>query len=242
MNNVAKHFLAIFAVFALAVVVPVLSPAFSDPSGVGIGIGIDCASARATTVKGKCEYQCNGEWETINRGDEFPAGTIIQTGFNSYCDFKIGKCVVSVAPLTRMKISELAADSSKQTVVLHLDTGKLNNNVQSPKRNLGMDYRVKTPACTASVRGTKFSITADGEVEELDKGGDHTVFVLDHATGKETAIHPGEHISVKIDPERRDETSRTTPMKPTTIQTEVEENVGNTQNMTGITITATRQE
>ena len=146
--------------------------------------------AKVVGTKGQCQYQVGSEWLDIRKGDEFPAGATVSTKFNSELTIKIGASTVKVGPLSRMRIGDIDIDDSKVTgsekVLLYIDTGTVYNDVKRKNNKALMDYRVKTPALTASVRGTKFTVSYDKV--SVTEG---CVGVLDMQTGDEVLVYAG---------------------------------------------------
>lgn len=148
-------------------------------------------TAKVIGMKGQCQYQLSeGEWLDIQRGDEFPMGATVSTKFNSELTLKIGASTVKVGPLSRMRIGDIDIDDSKVTgsekVLLYVDTGTVYNDVKRKNNKALMEYRVKTPALTASVRGTKFTVSYDKV--SVTEG---CVGVIDMQTGDEVLVYAG---------------------------------------------------
>lgn len=146
--------------------------------------------AKVVGTKGQCQYQVGSEWLDIRKGDEFPAGATVSTKFNSELTLKIGASTVKVGPLSRMRIGDIDIDDSKVTgsekVLLYVDTGTIYNDVKRKNNKALMEYRVKTPALTASVRGTKFTVSYDKV--SVTEG---CVGVIDMQTGDEVLVYAG---------------------------------------------------
>lgn len=126
--------------------------------------------ARVTSLNGKCQIQEKGSsnWVELNKGDIIKEGSIISTGFNSNLVINLGDSVCNVAPLTRLSLEQLSnkvleGDKNITKTIVYIDTGKASFTVNSTKKNLN-DFKVYTPASTASVRGTAFDSYANGEV------------------------------------------------------------------------------
>ena len=109
--------------------------------------------AKVSATKGKTEIQQNGVWKTLAPGDVLNKGAVIQTGFKSELILQMKESVVTVGPLSRMTIEQLAEKQSKDDTRLYLDTGSLKANVKKTE-NRRVGFTVKSPVATASVRGT----------------------------------------------------------------------------------------
>ena len=82
---------------------------------------------------------------------------VIQTGFKSELIIKMKNSTVTVSPMTRITVEQLAEKKDKDETKLFLDTGSLRSNVKKTEdRRIG--FTVRSPVATASVRGTEFSI------------------------------------------------------------------------------------
>lgn len=126
--------------------------------------------AKVTSLNGKCQVQEKGSsiWTDLSKGDIIKEGSIISTGFNSSLVINLGDSVCNVAPLTRLSLEQLSNkalenDKNITKTIVYIDTGKASFTVNSTKKNLN-DFKVYTPASTASVRGTAFDSYASGEV------------------------------------------------------------------------------
>lgn len=127
------------------------------------------ADAKVTSVTGKVQAQKKGssEWVDVKKNDVLDTGTLISTGFNSNATLNLGNSICTIAPLTRMSIEQLTekklSDDKKVTkTTVYIDTGKAAFKVNSTNKSLN-DFRVHSPASTASVRGTEFVVYANGE-------------------------------------------------------------------------------
>ncbi len=128
--------------------------------------------AKVTSVTGKVQVQRKGssEWVDLEKGDLVEEGAIISTGFNSNATLKLGESVCTISPLTRLSVEQLTRKDVEGTeknvtkTTVYIDTGKASFKVNSTSKNLN-DFKVHTPASTASVRGTAFDSYADGETD-----------------------------------------------------------------------------
>jgi hypothetical protein len=108
-------------------------------------------------LSGKVEVKGPGAtaWVSAKVGQQLAKGSFISTGFNSTAVLALGASVLSVKPLTRMKLEELIAREGTVSTSLFLQVGKLNASVKSAE-GLKQDFTVKSPVSTAAVRGTDF--------------------------------------------------------------------------------------
>ncbi|WP_149553882.1 FecR family protein [Treponema pectinovorum] len=117
-------------------------------------------SMEATVVssKGKAEVQKGNSWAKLSVGNSLKKGDVIQTGFKSEVILKIKNSTVTVAPLSRVTIEQLAEKTDKDDTRLFLDTGSLKSDVKkTADRRVG--FTVRSPVATASVRGTVMGVT-----------------------------------------------------------------------------------
>jgi len=119
--------------------------------------------AEVISTTGKAESQVGGNWVALKNGDILSQGSVIQTGFKSEIVLKIKESTVTVAPLSRLTLQQLAEKEGlagargKDETTIYLDTGSLKSKVQkSPDRRVG--FTVRSPVATASVRGTDFQV------------------------------------------------------------------------------------
>jgi hypothetical protein len=128
--------------------------------------------AKVTSVTGKvqCQKKDSSEWVDLKKNDTLERGTIISTGFNSNATLNIDGSICTLAPMTRMSLEQLAqkdAGRDGATVTktsVYIDTGKATFQVNSSSKKLN-DFKVYSPASTASVRGTEFTAYASGVIE-----------------------------------------------------------------------------
>lgn len=121
---------------------------------------LTATSMEATVVsaKGKAEVQKGNSWATLSVGNSLKKGDVIQTGFKSEVILKIKNSTVTVAPLSRITIEQLAEKNGSDDTRLFLDTGSLKSDVKKTEdRRVG--FTVRSPVATASVRGTVMSVT-----------------------------------------------------------------------------------
>jgi hypothetical protein len=122
------------------------------------------ASALEATVlstKGKVEVQKGNDWVAVKEGDTIQKGAIISTGFKSEAVLKVKESTFKLSPLTRITIEQLASTSTKDETQMYLDSGSVSFNVKKSE-NKRVGFKVRSPAATASVRGTEGTSCADG--------------------------------------------------------------------------------
>lgn len=113
--------------------------------------------ATVVSAKGKTEVQRAGVWTALTTGNSVSRGDIIQTGFKSELILKIKNSTVTVSPMSRITVEQLAEKKDKDETKLFLDTGSVRSNIKKTEdRRVG--FTVRSPVATASVRGTEFSV------------------------------------------------------------------------------------
>jgi len=88
-------------------------------------------------------------------GDAVSQDTIISTGFKSTALVEIGSAVITVRPLTRLSLTEIASSSGTETLNVNLQAGRVRVDVNPPAGTRAA-MTVTSPVATASVRGTSF--------------------------------------------------------------------------------------
>ena len=131
---------------------------------------VSAASINATVLElaGKVEYQAPGKgWVPAKVGTVLPKGTIVSTGFKSTAILKVGTSTVTVKPITRLSLEEILESDSGTQTQLFLLAGRVKADV-TPQAGKSIDFKVKSPTATASVRGTGFEF--DGINLFVEKG------------------------------------------------------------------------
>ena len=92
-------------------------------------------------------------WTAVQVGMAVPIGATISTGFNSRAVLDLGNAVLTVSPLTRMRIEELIEQEGTVRTDLYLRVGKVRAEVKTAA-GLEQDFKLRSPVSTAAVRGT----------------------------------------------------------------------------------------
>ncbi|UTC77718.1 FecR domain-containing protein [Treponema sp. OMZ 799] len=112
-------------------------------------------------VKGKAEIKKGGKWIPAKTGNKIESGSMISTGFKSELTLKIDGSVITVRPMTRLTIEEIAKKNEAVSSEVYLNVGSVKADVK-PASTKKVEFKVKTPVATASVRGTSGEISSDG--------------------------------------------------------------------------------
>ena len=117
-------------------------------------------------VLGKVEKQSGDAWIALKEGDILAPGDVVSTGFKSEAVLSIGESTITVRALTRLTIEQLYEKNKNHISSVYIDAGSICADVK-PVENKRVGFTVKTPAITASVRGTAGYVYAYGKVEAL---------------------------------------------------------------------------
>jgi hypothetical protein len=139
---------------------------------------------------GKVEVRGPGAtaWVPAKVGMQLAKGSSISTGFNSTAVLALGASVLSVKPLTRMRLEELIAREGTVSTSLFLQVGKVSAAVKSAE-GLKQDFTVKSPVSTAAVRGTDFEF--DGLTVKVING----LVYFSNSLGQRRGVAQGEQSS-----------------------------------------------
>lgn len=149
-------------------------------------------TAKVTRIKGSARYSADAtNWKDLKVGMQLGSGTVVQTAANSYVDLVLGEAgVVAQSPkigeyltynpqteqdsLRIYEDSMLAIDKLTSTrtgmgevkdTQLDLRAGRIFGKVK--KLSAASKYEIKMPNGVAGVRGTIYSISAQGVVQVL---------------------------------------------------------------------------
>jgi hypothetical protein len=144
-------------------------------------------------LSGTVELKAPGaaDWTPAVRGQTLTRSTLISTGFKSGALIVIGDSTLSVQALTRLSLEELARTGKSEKVDLNLRTGRIRANVKPPSGG-NTEFTVRSPAATASVRGTVFEFNGtilqvqEGRVHLAGNGGNGTYVGAGHRGRMET--------------------------------------------------------
>jgi len=95
-------------------------------------------------------------WQPAVIGQTLSADTVISTGFRSTARISLGGSVVTVQPLTRLSLAELARNQNDERIEVTLTTGRVRAEVRPAAGASRTEFTIRGPSATASVRGTVF--------------------------------------------------------------------------------------
>ena len=124
---------------------------------------LSAMEVKVVEVTGKVEVQSGNKWVAVSKGDILSAGAVISTGFKSEAVLSFAETVIKVKALTRLTIEQLFEKDGDKASSVYLDTGSISADVK-PAENKRVGFSVKTPAATASVRGTSGDVYSDGTI------------------------------------------------------------------------------
>jgi hypothetical protein len=115
-------------------------------------------TARFESVQGTVEVkQPGGDWVPAASGMNIEKATLISTGFKSSAVVKVSGSTLQVRALTRLSLEEILAKEGSDTVELFMQTGRVRADIKPPESGK-VNFTIKTPSTTASVRGTVFEL------------------------------------------------------------------------------------
>jgi hypothetical protein len=144
-------------------------------------------NARFIELAGNVEIKAGGSaaWVPAAPGMEIGRDTLVSTGFKSTARISLGNSILTIRPLTRLTLAEIAQRGSDEEVALYLETGRVRAEV-SPPSGGKTDFTVRSPSITASVRGTAFEF----DTRQIDVENGRVLFA--DANGQAVYVDGGE--------------------------------------------------
>jgi hypothetical protein len=119
-------------------------------------------------ISGTVEVKAPGaEWKAAEAGQTLDRAALVSTGFRSTALIGIGNSTITVRPLTRLSLEEIIVKEDEEQVTLDLRAGRIRADVKPPAGGR-IDFSVRAPMATASVRGTMFDF--DGTRLSVEEG------------------------------------------------------------------------
>jgi hypothetical protein len=108
-------------------------------------------------LRGTVETKAPGAsaWQAAAVGQELERETLVSTGFKSEAVIALGDSTLLARPLTRLTLGEIAAAADSDRIEVQLRTGRIRAEVRPPAGG-NVEFTVRSPVATASVRGTSF--------------------------------------------------------------------------------------
>jgi hypothetical protein len=132
-------------------------------------------------------------WQPLQQGARISSSAQIETGANGQASLSRGEDVMQIVPLTRMEIPAQSPASFFTRIRVFI--GKMFFEVD---KRPGQDFQVDTPYRAAIVKGTSFSVTANGQQSNVAVA-EGSVGVSSNATGQSVVIGPGQFARVTSD-------------------------------------------
>jgi hypothetical protein len=159
---------------------------------MGAGLWAQSPRALVRNVQGTVEVKAPGAaaWRPAVPGQELEEETLVSTGFRSFALLEIGSSTITVRPLTRLSLREIRSGAADR-VDIQLTVGRVRAEVKPPAGG-SVNFTVRGPSVTASVRGTVFEFdTVNLTVDEgtvAFSGADNTAVYV--AAGEASAPDP----------------------------------------------------
>ena len=112
------------------------------------------AAILVVSVKGEAAYQAGAQWKPLAKGQTITEGTRISTGVNSLAVLNIDGSMVTVKPMTSIRIYRNMADSASRETSLGLQYGAVKAKIDKTAK-VRTRFNITTPVATSSVRGTE---------------------------------------------------------------------------------------
>lgn len=135
----------------------------------GAQAAVEKGSAKVVGVQGTAEYSMDGAtWTALKRGEFLREGAVIRTTGASGADLDLGRngSVLRVMPDSTVAFAALTyEETGVETVVntqIELRAGRVLGNVQ--KLASTSKYEVRAPKAVATIRGTRYDMSADGRL------------------------------------------------------------------------------
>jgi hypothetical protein len=111
------------------------------------------AIIKATSVKGRVAYKTGRKWIPLKKGTILRQGTKISTGLRSRAVININGHILTIRPLSLIKINRSFASKKGSRTRIGMRRGSIRAMVKRGKR-IKTVFKVSTPVATSSVRGT----------------------------------------------------------------------------------------
>ncbi len=105
------------------------------------------------STKGDAAYKEGGHWKPLAKGQELKEGVQISTGVNSQAVLNIDEHMLTIKPLTMIKVYKNSLSKSASENNIGLKYGSVNARVKRIGA-LKTKFNITTPVATSSVRGT----------------------------------------------------------------------------------------
>jgi hypothetical protein len=139
------------------------------------------AAILVVSTKGEAAFMTGGQWKPLAKGQTIAEGTKISTGVNSTAILNIDGSVVTVKPLTSIKIYKNSVNPQTRETSIGLQFGAIQAKIDKVAK-VKTRFNITTPVATSSVRGTEEVVghgagdgttvkVIEGNVEVTDNDG-----------------------------------------------------------------------
>lgn len=142
---------------------------------------VEKGAAKVLDVQGKVEFSTDGaRWSALKKGETLREGVSVRTSSKSGVDLDLGRngARFRLLPNTAVSFSALSfEDTGVETLVnteIQLTSGRVVGAVQ--KLSSASKYEVKAPKATATIRGTRYVMGANGDLSV----GEGSVMILSY--------------------------------------------------------------
>ncbi|HSV95629.1 MAG TPA: FecR domain-containing protein [Spirochaetota bacterium] len=112
------------------------------------------AAVLVVSARGDAAYKDGAAWRPLAKGQTIKEGTMVMTGVNSQAVLNIDDNLLTVKPLTTIKVLKNSFTKSSSDNVIGLKNGSVNARVKRIG-TLKTRFNIVTPVATSSVRGTE---------------------------------------------------------------------------------------
>jgi len=130
---------------------------------------VEKGAAKVTMLTGAPEVSVDGAtWKSLKKGEVLREGTLIRTSGSAAADLDLGRngSKLRVMPGSTVSLASLTyEETGTETIIstlIDLKQGRVLGHVQ--KLSAASKYEVKTPKAVSGIRGTRFDISAEGNV------------------------------------------------------------------------------
>jgi hypothetical protein len=168
-----------------------------------LGMPFLFAQAHIRSITGTVELKTQEDslWKPAGAGQVIENDMLISTGFRSTALLDLGSSTITVEQLSRLSLGEIIAEQGNEQVRLFLNAGRIRADVNPPAAGR-VDFSVRSPSVSASVRGTSFTfdtinlIVTEGLVEFSGNRG-APVYV---GKGEEGSVKPRRETTFLLPP------------------------------------------
>jgi len=112
------------------------------------------AAILVVSTKGEAAFQNGAQWKPLVKGQTLTEGTKVSTGLNSSAVLNIDGSVVTVMPLTSIKVYKNSVNPQTRETSIGLQFGSIQTKVNKVDK-VKTHFNISTAVATSSVRGTE---------------------------------------------------------------------------------------